>query len=285
MIIGHETYDLFNKMVFEKIKLSSPYTKVNNMPNEACFFYVIEGASLNFSAKENMPLVSKESVLLKCGTYLSKMIYPKSSRSFEAFAVHFHPDVLKRIYSNDLPSFLQSPKNVSSDMVKVSGSILLEKYIQSFLFYFEHPELVNEELLILKLKEIILLLNQTKNAPAIQNILSSLFSPTSYTLKQIIESHLFSNISIEELAQLCNLSLSSFKREFIKLFDDSPANYIRRRKTERAAELLVLSDERISDIAAKCGFNDISHFSNTFQKKYGLSPSSYRLNQNRKSLS
>jgi len=59
------------------------------------------------------------------------------------------------------------------------------------LFYFQHPALVNEDILILKLKEIILLLAQTANARAIQTIFAQLFSPTTYTSKQIIEANLF----------------------------------------------------------------------------------------------
>jgi AraC-like DNA-binding protein len=142
--------------------------------------------------------------------------------------------------------------------------------------------LVNEEILILKLKEIILLLSQTSNAEAIQIILSQLFSPTTYTFKQIIEAHLFSQLTIEELAQHNNLSVSSFKREFAKLYNDTPANYIKTKKLEKAAELLSVSNKRISDIAFECGFNDLANFTRSFSEKYNISPTKYRLNQNDK---
>lgn len=132
-------------------------------------------------------------------------------------------------------------------------------------------------MLILKLKEIILLLSQTQNAAAIQIILSQLFSPSIYTFKQIIDTHLFSQISIEELAQLNNLSLSSFKREFAKLYNDTPANYLKAKKLEKAAELLSLSDKRISEIAFDCGFNDLANFNKSFRSKYSITPKNYRL--------
>jgi AraC-like DNA-binding protein len=142
--------------------------------------------------------------------------------------------------------------------------------------------LVNEEILVLKLKEIILLLSQTRNVEAIQIILSQLFSPTTYIFKQIVEAHLFSQLTIEELAQHHNLSVSSFKREFAKHYNDTPANYIKTKKLERAVELLVISDERISEIAFKCGFNDLANFTRSFTNKYNISPTKYRLNQNDK---
>ena len=136
--------------------------------------------------------------------------------------------------------------------------------------------------MILKLKEIILLLTQTKHAQSVKIILSQLFSPTTYTFKQIIEANLFSQMKVEELSQQTNLSISSFKREFVKLYNDTPANYIKIRKLEKAAELLLISDERISDIAFSCGFNDLSNFTKSFHEKYQTTPTNYRLNQNSK---
>jgi len=148
------------------------------------------------------------------------------------------------------------------------------------LFYFENPSLINEDILILKLKEIILLLSQTQNLEALQLIISQLFSPTTYTFKQIIEAHLFSQLTIEELAQQNNLSVSSFKREFAKIYHDTPANYIKAKKLEKAAELLLLSDQRITEIAFDCGFNDLANFTKSFTSKYSVNPTNYRHKSN-----
>ena len=52
--------------------------------------------------------------------------------------------------------------------------------------------------------------------------------------------------------------------------------YIRRLRLGKAKDLLINTDESIKDIAWKCGFADISHLSNSFKKKYGLSPIEYR---------
>ena len=131
----------------------------------------------------------------------------------------------------------------------------------------------------MKLKEIILLLSQTRNADSVQIILSQLFSPTTFTFKQIVEANLFSQLSVEELAQQTNLSISSFKRDFAKLYNDTPASYIKNRRLEKAAELLLVSNERISEIAFDCGFNDVANFTKSFSEKYHTTPTNYRLNQ------
>jgi AraC-like DNA-binding protein len=255
------------------------------MPDEACFFYVMEGIGMTVSGIEKMRIPAKESVLLKCGNYITKMLPSPDSATFQTVTVHFHPEILKKIYENDLPKFLLHPgPGTGSGISPVKSTILITKYIESLLFYFENPELVNEDLLVLKLKELILLLTQTDESTTIHQILAGLFSPSTYSFTQVIEAHIFSGLSSENLANLTNLSLSSFKREFKRVFNDSPANFIRNKRLEKAAELLIVSDERITDIAYDTGFSDIAHFSKCFQEKFGSSPSVYKLNQKHKLL-
>jgi AraC-like DNA-binding protein len=136
--------------------------------------------------------------------------------------------------------------------------------------------LINEDIPVLKLKEIILLLAQTRNASVIRVILSQLFSSSTYSFKQIIEANLFSQLTIEQLAEQNNLSVSSFKREFAKLYHDTPASYIKNKKLEKAAELLLVSNQRVSEIAFNCGFNDLATFTKSFSDKYHISPTNYR---------
>ena len=102
--------------------------------------------------------------------------------------------------------------------------------------------------------------------------------------KEIIESNLYNGLSISEWAQLTNLSISSFKREFRKHYNSSPARYIKERKLKQAARLLTATNLRISEIAFDLGFSDLAHFSRSFQKEYQISPSDYRMNFSNKSL-
>ena len=204
----------------------------------------------------------------------------------EAIAVHFYPEVLKKIYESGMPEFL---KKSQSDLPKVSiasikGDALIKKYMDSLIFYFENPELVNEELLILKLKELILLLSKTENAPKVYEILTNLFSPQSFEFQEIIRANLYFDLSVDQLATLTNMSLSSFKREFKKVYNSSPAVYCKEKKLEKAAELLMKTDLSISHVAYDSGFNDLAHFSKCFKVKYALAPSQFRLNQTNKSL-
>lgn len=153
---------------------------------------------------------------------------------------------------------------------------MIANYIDSLLFYFESPSLINDELLILKIKELLLLLVNTDNSSKIKNIFRNLFNPEELNFKKTIQSHLNDNLIIKELAFLFNLSLSSFKRRFKDVFNDSPAHYIKVKRLEKSTKLLKTTSNRISDICYDCGFNDIGHFSKSFIKQFHLTPSKYR---------
>lgn len=286
MIVEHKTFDLFEKMAFEKAVLVPPLTMPAFMHNEACFFYLIDGSQRSVGAIETADLKKNEGVLLKCGNFYSQFYEAGESGKVEALAVHFYPEVLKKVYDTGLPQFLKAPKSAlpKTSMAVIKGDVMIQKYMESLVFYFENPVLANEELLILKLKELILLLSKTEYAAQIHDILSTLFSPQTYEFKEIINANLYSDLSVEQLAALTNRSLSSFKREFKKVFDTSPASYLRTKKLAKSAELLLTTDLQISHLAYDCGFTDLAHFSKSFKQEYGVSPSQYRLDRMHKNL-
>ncbi len=154
------------------------------MPDEACFLHIREGGYKSISEEELLTVFKGQSVLMKCGNYLSQMISDRQSGNYEAVAIHFHPDVLRKVYAHDLPSFLTSKqKPFYSNMAIIYASAAIDKYIEDILFYFKHPQLANEDILIVKVKEIILLLMQTKDAPNVIQILENLFSKRTVNFK------------------------------------------------------------------------------------------------------
>ena len=121
-----------------------------------------------------------------------------------------------------------------------------------------------------------LLLARTDKAADVRRLIAGLFTAVDYDFRSVVEANLFADLSTEELAHLCGLSLSTFKRTFRKTYGDAPAGYIRQRRLEHAAKLLRRTDARVSDVAYDCGFKDLAHFSRTFQKVYGTSPTEWR---------
>ena len=93
---------------------------------------------------------------------------------------------------------------------------------------------------------------------------------------EYISSHYADNITTAELAKKWYLSEYYFCRFFKNATGQSPVNYINRTRIEMAAVLLKKTNENITTIAIKVGFDDVNYFSRTFKKFMNMSPSEYR---------
>ncbi len=94
------------------------------------------------------------------------------------------------------------------------ANALVEQFMSNLALYFEDPEWLDEDLGILKLKELMMTLLAPENHQNIRKLLSEIFSPTEIAFVQTIEKNLFNPLKIEQLAFICHMSLSTFKREF-----------------------------------------------------------------------
>jgi AraC-like DNA-binding protein len=275
MIIDHQKFDLGDKCLIEKVIIRAPFRFAVSFHNEACFIYFLEGKA-NINSRSEQKLVEpKNSVLLKCGSYFADLMKYGTSDKYEILVFHLYPDILRTIYKHELPAFVKSSSS-KSYIQDIAGHDIIEKFVESLYFYFDNRELVSDELLELKIKELVLLLVQTKNADSILSLFNNLFTPRILNVREVVDDHLFSNISIDDLASLSNLSPSTFKRTFQSMFNDTPANYMRVKRLERAKKLLTITSLTVGEIAFQTCFNDISHLSRSFKAAYGCSPLAYR---------
>jgi len=80
------------------------------------------------------------------------------------------------------------------------------------------------------------------------------------------------NMSMERLGYLTGRSLSTFNRDFKKLFNTTPQKWLTQKRLELAYYHLAEKKRKPTEVYLEVGFEDLSHFSFIFKKKYGLSP-------------
>ena len=96
-------------------------------------------------------------------------------------------------------------------------------------------------------------------------------------LKEIIQDHIDTNITLKEISKDLEISSSYLSREFSKYFDDlSFGDYIRKQRIDKAKELMDNPTYSLTDIAYLTGFSDQSHFTRIFKKNTGQNPSLFR---------
>lgn len=92
----------------------------------------------------------------------------------------------------------------------------------------------------------------------------------------IVEARMEDPLAPCELADLLGISTRQLERLFGRYLNTSPKRYITEMRLHRARNLIVQSEQSITEIAMACGFNSTSHFSKVFRSHYGISPLAQR---------
>ena len=102
-------------------------------------------------------------------------------------------------------------------------------------------------------------------------------------VRQFIDRHYAQPLTIDRLAARAGMSRFPFIRAFRSAYGDTPHQYLRARRIERATELLVTTPLPITEICDQIGFQSLGSFSSLFRKVTGETPAAYRA-QRRKNV-
>jgi AraC-like DNA-binding protein len=137
--------------------------------------------------------------------------------------------------------------------------------------YFLEPESIDEYLTRIKLLE--LLFNLVQSESIILPQLMDLRTHFRADITRTVEDNLMSPMSLTQLAMLSGRSLSSFKRDFIAIYNMPPSTWLRQRRLEKARELFLNTTMTVTDVCYALGFENLAHFSRLFKSRFGYSPS------------
>ena len=158
------------------------------------------------------------------------------------------------------------------DVFRIKTSPLLVNGFESLLPYFHSPSSRTRELLGLKLEELLLLALDGDEDKTFHTFLHDLYSHKKQNILKVMEQYYTQPLAVADLAALSGRSLSAFKRDFRKLFRESPGQWVVNRRLKEAMTLLQNEEKTVSDTCFEVGFMNVSHFSRVFKKRYGYSP-------------
>ena len=121
-----------------------------------------------------------------------------------------------------------------------------------------------------------------------------LYQPTSHIAQSLLQiighnriefvthirASLYRNVTIEQLANECGVSLSNFKLIFQRLFNCPPHHWFISNRLRSVCTLLEYTCQPIKEIANECGFSSPSHMIRLFRNHYGTTPTQYRATHN-----
>lgn len=171
-----------------------------------------------------------------------------------------------KMYEPDIPVFKGKSFEFCSDILKALNTFVFE-YSKS---------MMNSDITLDAQTEIIThwlirsLFGETLDMRAVSD---------DYSLaraQHYIEQHYMENITVEKLANLGYMSKTTFNRRFKSEIGITPIEYLIEVRIKMAKIMLKRKDNKLTDVALRCGFGSSAYFSSCFLKYVGLTPSEYR---------
>jgi AraC-like DNA-binding protein len=191
--------------------------------------------------------------------------YPPANGEFKSLSLRFD-DQLLRDFSREY-GYSAEGQNTAPTFLKCKEKAL-DRFMHALMDYPELMENAASDLLKLKQKEALLLLLKTD--PSLKNGLFDFSEPHKIDLEKFMQKNFHFNVQLERFAYLTGRSLSTFQRDFAKVFHETPSRWLLQKRLKEAHYLISEKGKKSSDIYLDLGFEDLSHFSFAFRKQFGI---------------
>ncbi len=278
-----KTYPDFSRQLICKGMLFTNYDCPQTSDKEKFYVecsyiaYVISGRRIFHKNSKSWELKEGACVFVKKGAHISE----KPPHEGWCVMVFFIPDNFLKQLVNENRNSLSLINLVAQDedmVLPLDVNELGRAFFFSMLPYFTQIPPPPENLLELKFKELVLSLLSNKKNKHFLSYLSNLYNHTNPSLAEVMQNNFAFNLTLVEYAKLACKSVPTFKREFKKAFNDTPAKWVLRKKLTLATELLENTSLTVGEICYECGFENQTHFSRVFKEKMGVPPLQFRTN-------
>jgi len=263
---------VFDDLLFIEYKCPIKESKLPIWSDANYLAYVLSGKKIWSSNDVSYELNEGDSIFVAKGAHYIEQIMGKEF----CVLIFFFPDAFLEEALDDANYARRKPPEKIQKLIPIEVNESLQIYFQSMALFFLQNQSPSKQLLGLKFKELVLQLLSYQREPSLFDFFNSITSSPERKFRQLIESNLPFNMSIDEYAKMAGMSASTFKRFFKKVFRNSPGQYIINSRLSFAASLLKRSNKTVQEVAYESGFESPAHFTRMFNKKYQMSPLKYR---------
>jgi AraC-like DNA-binding protein len=236
-------------------------------------FYVVDGRKVWHTAQGSYDLKKGSCVFIQKGASIIEQFFDVGF----CLVLFFIPDqfICETLKSKSNP--IHKVNKEFQTVIHLNTNQTLETFFLSMSSYFASTKEPDKGLLELKFRELILTLaDDPHNAQLLSYFCSLMHEPQSVSLQRIMEDNFCFNLMLEQYAELCNRSLSAFKRDFQKVMHTTPGKWLLEKRLNHALQLLAEKGKNVNEIAFESGFENASHFTRTFKDRYQATPSAMR---------
>jgi AraC-like DNA-binding protein len=197
--------------------------------------------------------------------------YPKDGKPHKSVVMHLSIERLREFYSN--LNLKPNPTKIGTTTQKIRSfekHPLLESCLASLIPYFDVKDIFPENIASLKITEAISILRTIEKE--IDSILANFDEPHKIDLTSFMEKNFMFNMPLEKFGYLTGRSLTTFKRDFQKLYNTTPQRWLTQKRLELAHYQLTEKNKKPVEVYLETGFENLSHFSFAFKKQFGMTP-------------
>lgn len=213
-----------------------------------------------------------EMIFLPKGLYMISDIIQPGDDPFIAM-VFFFDEAL-------IDSFINSLGKKKTELLVCHSMVLnyeepIRLFVENLLRLYKEGSGVHNSITRSKLFEFLHLLSISPKGPEFVRALLSLKNQQKRSIKEFMQVNYSKPLTVEDYAYLTGRSLSTFNRDFKRLFNISPKQWLMEQRLEKARSLLAVNNTTVSDVAFESGYENISHFIKAFHKKFNISPKQF----------
>jgi AraC family transcriptional regulator, exoenzyme S synthesis regulatory protein ExsA len=268
--------DHVSKYLTSEIKLSSYEDKLfksDLMFQDHMLIWFISGETRIIQWNKTFLFKTGDIFLIPRNQLTTVINYPKNGLPHKSVVMHLSVERLRKFYDKTDVSKRPAPQQ---ELFRFSNHPLLESCMASLIPYFDMEGEFPDELASLKITEAINILRLIDTD--VDSVLANFDAPGKIDLVNFMQRNFMFNMSLEKLGYLTGRSLSTFNRDFKKLFNTTPQKWLTEKRLELAYYHLAEKKKKPTEVYLEVGFEDLSHFSFIFKKKYGFSPNRLPIN-------
>lgn len=219
----------------------------------------------------------------ECESYLDK-----ETESFSLFFnTSFAENVLKSLInpSDKILNYSYFPKNLPLDFFeklypynKILSPLIMKLHLASRVNY-DDKDWINEQFYFILEKMLILhkdLFEEINKLPPLKLSTKIELYKRVCRAKEYMDNGYTSPLSLESIAKEACLSQFHFLRLFKIVYNETPHQYLKMKRLNKALQLLSKTDMSVTEVCFEIGFESMSSFSTLIRKKFGLSPEMLR---------
>ena len=263
--MGYQT-----KYIHPDLKLScfeGTFYKADVLFEQHLLVWFISGETRIIQADKTYWFGAGDTLLFPRNQLVTVINYPKDGLPHQSVVMHLTKKRLTDFYAENKVDIkpVEPPK-----FHTFATHPLLKSCLASLIPYFELNEPLLETLARLKIEEAITVLRTID--PQLDHLLANFEEPGKINLVDFMEQNYTFNMSMEKFGYLTGRSLTTFKRDFKKVFQTTPQKWLMEKRLGLAHNQIREKKRKPSDVYLEVGFENLSHFGYAFKKRYGYAP-------------